>query len=499
MPVNLLSDVDVVAVSLVDKAANRKRFYLRKAEDSEELLTLPGPHYLLKTDDWSVVYSVVAEPGWRENAGAGSPGESTEDEWADEDEIRSAAHRFMKNGALVNEMHRSLEPYGRVVENFVAQSDFEVDGELVKAGSWVIGIEPSEQGRAKIEAGEFTGVSIQGTGLRTLDISKKVLGSSSRNALPGSAFVFPKERRYPIHDRKHAANALARASGKPEEATVRKAVCSRYPDLPSCKTSVKKKRGPGGDIARNQGKQFGPLRHLIAFYLKKPHPFTACVRDNRKRFGPRAENVCAALKDIGLQTTHWRSGGKMKMSKAADVPEEMYGQALVIWKHHGLSEEDAQTAWEGVMDDQERSLLAKIGEKLGIKADDDCGCGPPEETSEGKVAGVDITKEEFATLTTKVDTTAEVVEKSSKAVEALANRVADIAEALANSKKKDDDEGEQPDPAEEVYHRLDDVAKSVEAIRGDVDKLAKGQSAQPAGDNGKVEKSHGDWKVGLFD
>jgi hypothetical protein len=499
VPVNLLSDVDVVAVSLVDKGANRKRFYLRKAEDSEELFTLPGPHNLLKTDDWSVVYSVVAEPGWRENAGSGSPGESTEDEWASEDEIRSAAHRFMKNGALVNEMHRNLQPYGRVVENFVAQVDFEVEGEVIKAGSWVIGIEPSEQGRTKIENGEFTGVSIQGTGLRTLDLSKATLSAAGRKSLPGSAFVFPKEKRYPIHDRAHAANALARSSGKPEAATVRRVVCARYPDLPACKAGkVSKRRGPGGDIARNQGVQFGPLRHLIAFYLKKPHPFTSCVRDNRKRFGPRAEKVCAALKDIGLQTTDWRKGGKMKMRKAADVPEEMYGQALVIWKQHDLTEEDAEIAWEGVMDDQERSLLTKIGEKLGIRTDDDCGCGDAEQTVEGKVAPVEITKEDFDKLATKVDTNADAVEKSAKAVESLANRVADIAEALANSKKKDDDEDEL-DPAEEVYHRLDEVAKSVEDIRGDVEKLAKGQSAQPHTDNGKVEKSQDDWKVGLFD
>lgn len=50
------------------------------------------------------------------------------------------------------------------------------------------------------------------------------------------------------------------------------------------------------------------LRHLLAFYAKKKHPFTACVRDNRKRFGPRAEEVCATLKDIIMGTTKWRKG-----------------------------------------------------------------------------------------------------------------------------------------------------------------------------------------------
>ena len=43
---------------------------------------------------------------------------------------------------------------------------------------------------------------------------------------------------YPIHDRTHAINALARVSqhGTPKEkAMVRKKVCAKYPSLPSCK------------------------------------------------------------------------------------------------------------------------------------------------------------------------------------------------------------------------------------------------------------------------
>lgn len=48
------------------------------------------------------------------------------------------------------------------------------------------------------------------------------------------------------------------------------------------------------------------LSGLLKYYAKKPHPFTSCVRDNRKRFGNRAENVCAVLKDIIRGTTKWR-------------------------------------------------------------------------------------------------------------------------------------------------------------------------------------------------
>jgi hypothetical protein len=62
--------------------------------------------------------------------------------------------------------------------------------------------------------------------------------ASKRNSLRKSSFAIPGKRAYPIHDRKHAANALARVSqhGTPsQKARVRAKVCARYPSLPSCK------------------------------------------------------------------------------------------------------------------------------------------------------------------------------------------------------------------------------------------------------------------------
>jgi hypothetical protein len=46
--------------------------------------------------------------------------------------------------------------------------------------------------------------------------------------------VFPKERRYPIHDLAHGKNALARVSAHgtaTEQAKVTKAVYAKYPEL----------------------------------------------------------------------------------------------------------------------------------------------------------------------------------------------------------------------------------------------------------------------------
>lgn len=166
MTVNLVSDADVRAVSIVGKGANRKRFFLTKAE-GEQAEPLPSAERLVKAADWSAVYCVVAEPGWHESPGS-APGtdQSVEDRWASEDEIRKAAHRFMANGGLVTKMHESLEPYGQLVENAVALADFTVDGETIRKGSWYIAIEPTDEGKAAIEKGEFTGVSIEGLARR---------------------------------------------------------------------------------------------------------------------------------------------------------------------------------------------------------------------------------------------------------------------------------------------------------------------------------------------
>ena len=60
----------------------------------------------------------------------------------------------------------------------------------------------------------------------------------ARENLSGGAFVFPKERRYPIHDEAHARNALARSSGKSEEARVSAAVHARYPNIGKEKISA---------------------------------------------------------------------------------------------------------------------------------------------------------------------------------------------------------------------------------------------------------------------
>jgi len=69
---------------------------------------------------------------------------------------------------------------------------------------------------------------------RPIQVDAKRLTYKARKNLSPHSFVFPKTRSYPIHDIKHARNALARASayGSPKvKSAVYRAVFNRYPAL----------------------------------------------------------------------------------------------------------------------------------------------------------------------------------------------------------------------------------------------------------------------------
>jgi hypothetical protein len=68
----------------------------------------------------------------------------------------------------------------------------------------------------------------------TRTLSEKTLTTAARKKLSKGTFVFPKDRRYPIPDKSHAQNALARVSqhgSSSEKAKVRSAVHRKFPDI----------------------------------------------------------------------------------------------------------------------------------------------------------------------------------------------------------------------------------------------------------------------------
>lgn len=71
------------------------------------------------------------------------------------------------------------------------------------------------------------------------------LSYEERKDLPKKDFVFKKKRAYPIEDKSHARNALARVSqyGSPsEKAKVERAVHSKYPGIKTKALQKKKSK-----------------------------------------------------------------------------------------------------------------------------------------------------------------------------------------------------------------------------------------------------------------
>lgn len=75
------------------------------------------------------------------------------------------------------------------------------------------------------------------------------LTTRARKALPKSDFAVPSKApgpgSYPIENRSHAADAKARASGKPVEARVDRAVARKFPGMG--KSHDKRSSVPGGE------------------------------------------------------------------------------------------------------------------------------------------------------------------------------------------------------------------------------------------------------------
>lgn len=150
-----ITDAKIQFVSLVDKAANKRQFLLKKADDGKATFTTYGR--IIKADaDNHYVTGIVYEPLI----------EDTHGNYMTEEEITKAAYWFAKNGDKVDLQH-SFEPLdgATVVENWIAKADFEVDGETVTKGTWLMTVEVTDDAVWEgIEKGDITGFSMGGLG-----------------------------------------------------------------------------------------------------------------------------------------------------------------------------------------------------------------------------------------------------------------------------------------------------------------------------------------------
>lgn len=144
------------------------------------------------------------------------------------------------------------------------------------------------------------------------------LGTKARKELPKSAFAIPEKApgsgSYPIHDLAHARNALARSSGKPEEARVKAAVYKRYPELkPSVQEAESRIAAPFH--IEHGGKKLHATAHAMGW---TPSPATAAHLKTLDR--STRSSVEGRMRDAGERAHAAAAKARGKLREADEPP-----------------------------------------------------------------------------------------------------------------------------------------------------------------------------------
>jgi DNA adenine methylase len=109
-----------------------------------------------RDDERRLVYCVVLEPETVD----------LQDDIVSFDTIEKASHTFLQRFRVVGDQH-CVKADADVVESYLAPVDFEMEGQLVRKGSWVMAIKVHDDELwAAVKSGEYTGFSIGGTAVR---------------------------------------------------------------------------------------------------------------------------------------------------------------------------------------------------------------------------------------------------------------------------------------------------------------------------------------------
>ncbi len=142
------------------RAADKLRALYREiGEEPPESLAKTGDRILKVDEEERMVYGVVMEPDTVDTQG----------DWATAEEIRKAAHSYLEYKQHQGVMHKFFN-FGkklRIMESYIAPVDFQMEGERVKQGSWIMATRVDDDGLWQaVKDGKLTGYSIGGTGKR---------------------------------------------------------------------------------------------------------------------------------------------------------------------------------------------------------------------------------------------------------------------------------------------------------------------------------------------
>ena len=154
---NIISDLNLETFSWVENPAQRSSFVMMKNENGFE--TSSPILKESKDDDWDTVYAPVMVPGEKDKDEEAIPAHV----------IESSAHEFLAEGKVeqIDSDHNLITGKGTLVESWILKEDKEYnlpDGgtETYPQGSWMVGVQPSDEAKERIESGELQGFSIFG-------------------------------------------------------------------------------------------------------------------------------------------------------------------------------------------------------------------------------------------------------------------------------------------------------------------------------------------------
>lgn len=145
-----LSDIEISFISLVKNPANKKGLIFKSSDKAPEF----EKEVLLKSlSKDGVAYGIVYSPYELDSQG----------DWTDEEEIKKAAHNFMKNKNIANidKEHSFLNEKAFVCESWIIKSYDDIFPHSV--GAWAVGIKINDDElKELINKGEITGLSMAG-------------------------------------------------------------------------------------------------------------------------------------------------------------------------------------------------------------------------------------------------------------------------------------------------------------------------------------------------
>ncbi|MCD6318092.1 hypothetical protein J7M02_03375 [Candidatus Aerophobetes bacterium] len=128
-------------------------------DDSHENHTFEKYISIRKADEEKhIVYGIALEPDVVDAQG----------DIVSVEDIEKAAHDFLIASRKIDEMHTRISDKCYPVESYLAPVDFEMGGQKVRKGSWILGVKVNDEDIwKKIKNGEYRGFSITGWGVRT--------------------------------------------------------------------------------------------------------------------------------------------------------------------------------------------------------------------------------------------------------------------------------------------------------------------------------------------